>query len=321
VETEFDGGVLVFRRGTGLEFLFLVRKEGWLDTPKGNIKERESAETAAIRETKEETGLDTHLDPYFKHTIQYWYTWEGVKRKKTVTYFLAEVPPDSKVKVSWEHVGFRWLSPEAAKEKLEYKDTIQSILAADDYIRKKGELEKINKEYAKLPSAAKGWGLSKRLVRGEGPANARIFVLGQAPGQQEEDTGRPFIGRAGMLLTQLLSLAGLDRRSVYITSVVQFFPPKNRMPTKEEVILCAGFLDAQVAVIKPDLLISLGNLASENATGAGKVATNHGKIVESKRFGCKVFITLHPAAAVRIKSNLPIVENDFRNLKEILKTI
>ncbi len=305
----------------GLEFLFLEREGGWLDTPKGHIEKGESAEAAARRELREETGLVLTPYTYFMHQIQYFYIGNKKEKiRKTVKYFMAEADSGAKVKISDEHVGYKWLTTQEMEKHVKFKTQKEVIYAANDYAARDFKLKDTNNMYAML-TKRNGWDLSKRLVPGEGPANAKILVLGQAPGQNEDEKGRPFIGRAGQLLDHLLRLAGIRRESVYITSVVQFFPPKNRMPTKEEVKLCEGFLDAQIDIIKPKLIIALGNLAAEAATGTSKVKTNHGKIVQSKRFGCKVFVTLHPAAAVRIRTNMPIIEKDFRDLKAIAKKL
>jgi DNA polymerase len=321
LEFEFSAGVLVFRRvGGHLEFLFLEREQNWLDTPKGGVENGENSKTAAQRELEEETGLSIPIDPYFSYSIQYFYVLEGKKIKKQVKYFLAEANSKAKVKISSEHVGHSWVALSDIDKRVSFQNVKNAVSAAAEYVDKREKLAHINSEYSKLPSGSKTWNLSRRLVPGEGPANAKMFILGQAPGQKEDAGGRPFIGRAGELLDHLIRLAGMKRESVYITSVVQFFPPENRLPTKDEVHLCARYLEEQVETIKPGLIIALGNLASEAAIGTGKIKSNHGNVVHSKRFGCSVFVTLHPAAAVRIKTNLPIIEGDFRKLKDIIKS-
>ncbi|MEM3827449.1 MAG: uracil-DNA glycosylase, partial [Candidatus Micrarchaeaceae archaeon] len=170
-----------------------------------------------------------------------------------------------------------------------------------------------------LPKKYKGWNLSKRFVPGEGPANSKIMIVGQAPGDTEDKYGRPFIGISGKLLEHLLNLAKIKRSSVYITSVVQFYPPRNRAPNREEIAACRAFLNRQIAIIKPRLVVLLGNVAAAELLGVGKVLKLHGSLI--KKRGVYYFVTLHPSAAVRIKRNLPTIESDFRRLKGIVEKV
>jgi uracil-DNA glycosylase len=181
------------------------------------------------------------------------------------------------------------------------------------------EIDEINKEYEVLPKKYSNWGLSSNFVPGDGPTDAKIMIIGQAPGRNEDEQRKPFIGSAGKLLTSLIKRAGLERENVYITSVVQFFPPENRLPTEDEAQYCLPFLKRQIKTIKPKLIVLLGNFSAFNVAGIDQVMKNHGKLIESEEYGCDLFITLHPAAAVRIKTNMPVIEKDFENLGEIIK--
>lgn len=176
---------------------------------------------------------------------------------------------------------------------------------------RKREMDAINHEYEKLPSA-RTWALSRRLVRGEGPLDSKVMVVGQAPGRFEDASDRPFIGASGKLLDRLLGIAGLDRKEVYITSVVQFFPPKNRKPSDEEIAKCMPFLKKQINLIKPEVIVLLGAVSAGALVGKSKVMSDHGSFVE--RDGITYFVTLHPAAGVRIKRNIPVLEGDFKLL-------
>ena len=182
-------------------------------------------------------------------------------------------------------------------------------------MEKKAEMRKLNLEYGKLPKGRK-WSLSDRFVPGEGPLDARVMIIGQAPGKNEDTQKRPFIGMSGKFLDKLILLAGLDRKKIYICSVVQFFPPENRVPTKEEISLCKGFLFKQVEIVDPRLVILLGSVACKTVLGMEKVSKIRGSIV--KRDGRTYFISMHPAAAVRIRSKMPLMESDFRDLKRII---
>lgn len=158
----------------------------------------------------------------------------------------------------------------------------------------------------------------KYSVPGEGRKNAKIMIVGQAPGGEEDSSGRPFVGRAGKLLTRLLHYAGLSRGDVYITSVLKCFPPKNRLPKWDEVKACTPYLEEQIRMIKPKYIILLGNLAVgtllRRKTQIGKI---HGKPV--LKDGIIYFPTMHPAAAVRFKKNMKIIKKDFKKFRAIFK--
>ncbi len=180
------------------------------------------------------------------------------------------------------------------------------------------DMKAINAEYASLPKGRE-WYLSGRLVKGEGPLDSRVMVIGQAPGRFEDISGRPFIGASGRLLDRLLGIAGLKREEVYITSVVQFFPPKNRKPSDREITECLPFLKRQMEVIRPKVTVLLGAVSAGTLVGKGKVMSEHGTFV--RKDGTAYFVTLHPAAGVRLKKNVPILENDFRLLGKMFSEI
>ncbi len=310
----YDGGCMVYRyKGGERQFLFLTKEpRGRLDLPKGHIEKGESVEAAAIRETKEETGLDVKLDRFFRFTVAFYFMAEGEKIRNSVRYFLSQVSPDAQVRVSHEHTGFVWLTYDEAMKRWKFKKDL--IRETNSYIDRLEAMEKLNDEYSRLP--AKGaWDLSPAFVPGEGPLNARVMLIGQAPGAEEDVQRRPFVGRSGVLLSHLLRLAGLRRDSIYITSVVQFFPPKNRMPSPEEVRACRPYLTRQIELIKPELIVLLGALSSKELAGVENIMQEHGKIVEK---GNRYFVTIHPAAAVRLQKNVPLIEHDFRKLKGLL---
>lgn len=153
---------------------------------------------------------------------------------------------------------------------------------------------------------------------GCGDVNARIMFIGQAPGRNEDIKGIPFVGISGKLLDRLIISAGLKREDLYITSLVQFFPPDNRMPTKEEIKLCTPFLIKQINLIKPKIVVLLGAVSSNAILGVKETMKIHGKPV---KIGNTIYLpTLHPAAAVRLKKNVPLIEEDFRTLGKLIKT-
>jgi uracil-DNA glycosylase len=181
---------------------------------------------------------------------------------------------------------------------------------------KRGEMQKLNSEYMRLPKVAKGWSLSRRFVPGDGPLDAEVMLIGQAPGRNEDIQRKPFVGSSGKFLDRLIHVAGLRRESVYIASVVQFFPPKNRIPTRQEIALCSRFLFRQMKIIRPRFVILLGSVASKTVLGMDKVASNHGRIV--RRGNVTYMISMHPAAGIRIRNKMPIIEDDFKHFRGVI---
>jgi len=132
-----------------------------------------------------------------------------------------------------------------------------------------------------------------RLVPGEGPPTARVVVVGEAPGAREDATGRPFVGPAGKLLDVLLAEAGLAREAVFITNVVKARPPGNRDPRADEVAHHRPWLEAQLAVIEPELVVPLGRHALRHFAPEARIGEVHGT-----RVGERLFPLYHPAAAL-----------------------
>ena len=135
-------------------------------------------------------------------------------------------------------------------------------------------------------------------VPGYGPVEARIMAVGEAPGEKEDQQGRPFVGAAGKLLTELVESIGLTRRDIYITNTVRCRPPGNRDPEPDEVEACSHFLDEQIALLRPDVILILGRhaLAAPAARGRRGITRLHGeRVVRDDR----VYVPLyHPAAAL-----------------------
>ena len=100
-------------------------------------------------------------------------------------------------------------------------------------------------------------------VPGEGPEDARVMIVGEAPGAEEERTGRPFVGRSGNLLTEILTAAGLKREEIFITSVCKCRPPQNRTPKRAEMAACLPWLTAQIEVIRPEVVLTVGNVGTQ----------------------------------------------------------
>jgi DNA polymerase len=136
-----------------------------------------------------------------------------------------------------------------------------------------------------------------QMVPGEGDPNAEVMLVGEAPGASEDEQGRPFVGRSGRLLDELLAEAGLDRAAVYITNVVKARPPKNRDPRADEVAHWMPWLERQLALVQPRLIIPLGRHALAHFDPAAKISQVHGRLFADRR--PPLVPWYHPAAALR----------------------
>jgi uracil-DNA glycosylase len=154
------------------------------------------------------------------------------------------------------------------------------------------------------------------LVPGEGSANAVVMLVGEAPGASEDRSGRPFVGSAGKLLDRLLGEAGLERADVFITNVVKARPPGNRDPKADEVAHHLPWLEAQIAIVEPQLLVPLGRHALARFAPGAKITEAHGRVIE--RDGRTLFPMFHPAAALRNPKLRATLHEDARRLREAL---
>ena len=154
------------------------------------------------------------------------------------------------------------------------------------------------------------------LVPGEGSATAPVVVVGEAPGANEDAQGRPFVGRAGAILDDLLLAAGLAREEVFITNVVKARPPGNRDPKADEVAHHRPWLDAQLDAIRPKLLVPLGRHALARFAPDVKISAAHGQVIA--RDGLTLFPMYHPAAALRNPRLRETLEADARALRDAL---
>jgi len=134
-----------------------------------------------------------------------------------------------------------------------------------------------------------------RTVPGEGPADARIVLVGEAPGREEDRRGRPFVGAAGRILDEALLRAGISRDDVYITNAVKCRPPGNRRPSRVEAETCGAYLAAQVETIRPRVVVALGQTAAREVFGPGAALSKVRGRWRSIR-GVPVLATYHPAA-------------------------
>lgn len=153
-------------------------------------------------------------------------------------------------------------------------------------------------------------------VSGEGPADARILFIGEGPGQREDEQGRPFVGASGNLLNGLLKDIGLSREQVFITNVVKCRPPENRDPQPVEIAACRDYLDRQIALIQPRIVVTLGRHSMERYFPGQAITKIHG---QPKRVGEAAYVPLfHPAAALRNPAWRAALKEDFARIRELL---
>ena len=155
-------------------------------------------------------------------------------------------------------------------------------------------------------------------VFGDGNPDARVLIVGEAPGKNEDLQGIPFVGAAGKYLNELLAIAGLKREDVFIANVLKCRPPGNRNPKADEVLACSPFLREQIRSIWPDIIVTLGNPAThfvlKTEVGITKL---RGRFHEMGHF--VVMPTFHPAAALRNPAWQELLEADFRMLGDYLE--
>ncbi len=154
----------------------------------------------------------------------------------------------------------------------------------------------------------------KNTVPGEGSKDADIMIIGEAPGKKEDETGRPFVGRAGKVLTEALEKAGIKRSDVFITNVVKCRPPKNRNPKKDEIKKCRGYLEDQLETIEPNIIVPLGNSALKTLLGQQRISEKRGEIFEKD--GRKYMPTYHPAATIYNRKLRPELIKDLEKIGE-----
>ena len=161
----------------------------------------------------------------------------------------------------------------------------------------------------------------QRIVFGEGDPRARILLIGEAPGAEEDRQGKPFVGRAGNVLTQILSSVGLDRaHDVFITNVVKCRPPKNRRPAPTEIAECLPYLEAQIAAIRPRAIVTLGRVPSGVLLEMNCALKDIRGICHT-RDGIQVMPTYHPSYLLRNGHDSPRHEEVRSDLKRVMEAV
>ena len=154
-------------------------------------------------------------------------------------------------------------------------------------------------------------------VPGEGPANAPIIFIGEGPGYHEDRQGRPFVGPAGRFLDELLVSIGFKREEVFIANMVKCRPPDNRDPVPAEIAACSKYLDRQIELIKPKLVVTLGRFSLARYFPSESISKARGKV--RKVDGLAVYPIIHPAAALHRQELRKVIEEDFKAIPDLLK--
>jgi uracil-DNA glycosylase family 4 len=187
-----------------------------------------------------------------------------------------------------------------AKDKQEQLDEIQAKIVADN----------VCEDLAKQAT---------QLVFGDGNPDADIVMIGEAPGKNEDEQGKPFVGAAGRFLNEMLEMIGLKRADVYITNIVKYRPPNNRDPFPDEKQAFLPYLKQQLEIIKPKLIVLLGRHSMESLLPGLKISQVHG---QPKRSQGQVYLPLfHPAAALYNGAMRQTLIDDFAKIPLILEKI
>ena len=158
----------------------------------------------------------------------------------------------------------------------------------------------------------------KKFVFGVGDFNASLLLVGEAPGEQEDLSGEPFVGRAGKLLDKMLSAINRSRENdVFICNVLKCRPPENRDPSKEEISKCEPYLVNQIDLIQPKLIVALGRVAGKTLLGVDKSLKDMRNTIHSYH-GTNLIVTYHPAALLRNSNWKPDAWNDFKWIRTLI---
>jgi len=153
-------------------------------------------------------------------------------------------------------------------------------------------------------------------VPGEGPENAKLLFIGEAPGYHEDQTGRPFVGQAGQYLDQLIGMIGYKRNQVFIANIIKCRPPENRDPLPGEIVACGKWLERQLELIRPLVIVTLGRYSMSKYFPGDSISKVHGR---TKRIGNVIYFAMyHPAAALHQGNLRRVIEADILKLPAVL---
>ena len=182
----------------------------------------------------------------------------------------------------------------------------------------KGEKLKILEEKCLKCQRCNLYKTSQNLVFSDGDYNSKLVFVGEAPGEEEDIQGKPFVGRAGKLLTSVLENLGVKRDSVYICNILKHRPPENRNPEPEEIAVCSPYLVEQLLIIKPELIVALGNFSTKFLLNTRDGISSLRGVVKKSPLGYTILPTFHPAAVLR---NMNLMEDFKMDIKKALELI
>ena len=180
----------------------------------------------------------------------------------------------------------------------------------------KQQLDEIRKQVSECQQC-KLHASRKRSVPGEGPAKSRVMLIGEGPGFHENEQGKPFVGQAGKFLDELLGHAGLHREEVFITNVVKCRPPGNRDPEPDELGACSAYLDEQIRIIDPLVIVTLGRFSMARYFSSVRISDIHGKPTNID--GRVIIPMYHPAAALHQPNLKSVLIEDFKTIPGLIK--
>ncbi|WDC85344.1 uracil-DNA glycosylase [Caloramator sp. mosi_1] len=151
----------------------------------------------------------------------------------------------------------------------------------------------------------------KNVVFGEGDINAKLMLIGEGPGEEEDNTGRPFVGKAGKLLDKMLEAVNIKREEVYIANIVKCRPPNNRVPFEDEAKTCIVYLRKQVAIVKPKIIVCLGSTAAKYVIDE-KIKITKDRGIWYKKGNFYILATFHPAALLRDENKKKLAWEDLK---------
>lgn len=219
----------------------------------------------------------------------------------------------------YQALGFEFLPLKLDIKNQFNKNTKGKYKATDkNLLYKKSALDNLVREINDCKRCKLSGGRTN-IVFGEGDPEAEIMFVGEAPGKEEDLQGRPFVGDAGMLLTRLIKKMGYKREDVYIANVVKCRPPMNREPEPDEIEACKGFLERQIEIIKPKVIIALGKIAALTLIGDTKlkITAIRGNFFDYK--GIPLMPTFHPAYLIRNPRDKWLTWADVQKVLEKLK--
>ena len=190
-------------------------------------------------------------------------------------------------------------------------------------VKKKKKMDEIKREAQTCRECTLG-GTRKNIVVGSGNLDARIVLIGEAPGRKEDTTGLPFVGQAGKLLDEILENAGLNREDIFIGNILKCRPPDNRRPRKAEIESCEGYLMHQLKIIEPSVIAPMGNSSvtyfqKRHGLKNQSIGEVHGEVylIKTSWGNVKLIPLYHPAAAIYRRNLLDTLEVDMKKVAEL----